>query len=151
MRTLSGINLCSFLEKTITPPLGLGWRDCIVECKFRFSLIFRTACTSTLVSVSTRKSIFFLVRTRRVEILGPEPGSDSDFNPPTFCVAMLIKSSWWWCGWVMMGCGLVADRGWSSCYEEVLKKKLYRCSVTVMRRKVSMGIRKLKTAKIYCY
>jgi hypothetical protein len=28
-----------------------------------------------------------------VEILGPEPRSDSDFNPPTFWVAMLMKMS----------------------------------------------------------
>jgi hypothetical protein len=34
----------------------------------------------------------------------------------------------------MMRCGLVADRGCSSCYEDVLKKRLYQYKVTVMRK-----------------
>ncbi len=77
----------------MTPPLGRGWRECMVACKLRFNLIFLTARTSTLVSVKTKKSSFSLARVRRMEILGPEPRSDSDFNPPTFWVAMLMKMS----------------------------------------------------------
>ncbi len=102
--------ICSLLENTITPPLGRGWRECIVACKLRFNLIFLIARTSTLVSVSTKKSNFSLTKARRVEIFGPEPRSDSDFNPPTFWVAMLMKMSWWCDGCVMM---------WPSCRQGV--------------------------------
>ncbi len=63
----------------MTPPLGRGWRECIVACRFRFKLIFLTARTFTLASVSTKKSNFSLAKARRVEILGPEPRSDSDY------------------------------------------------------------------------
>jgi hypothetical protein len=75
------------------PPSGTWMEGMHSGLKIAFYLIFFTARTSTLVSVKTKKSNFSLARVRRVEIFGPEPRSDSDFNPPTFWVARLMKIS----------------------------------------------------------
>jgi hypothetical protein len=64
-----------------------------LQIAFQFNFFNGTHIYSTLVSVKTKKSNFSLARARRMEILGPEPRADSDFNPPTFCVAMLMKMS----------------------------------------------------------
>jgi hypothetical protein len=53
-------------------------------------LSFRTAHTSTRVSVNTKKSTFLFTKLRRVASLWPRPLSDSSLIPPTFCVAMVM-------------------------------------------------------------
>ncbi len=55
---------------------------------------------STLVSVSTRKSVLSCTSLLSAASLGPRPRSDSSLIPPTFCVEMMMDCS---CGdgWIM--------------------------------------------------
>ncbi len=55
---------------------------------------------STLVSVSTRKSVFLCTSLLNAASLGPRPRSDSSLIPPTFCVEMMMDCS---CGdgWIV--------------------------------------------------
>ena len=74
----------------ITPPRGRRCRENAVDLSPNLILSFRTAHTSTRVSVNTKKSTFLFTKLRRVASLGPRPLSDSNLIPPTFCVAMVM-------------------------------------------------------------
>ena len=90
VRMLSGINLCSGRDIMITPPRGRRCKENAVGLSPYLILSFRTAHTSTRVSVNTKKSTFLFTKLRRVASLGPRPLSDSSLIPPTFCVAMVM-------------------------------------------------------------
>jgi hypothetical protein len=74
----------------ITPPRGRRCKENAVDFSPNLILSFRTAHTSTRVSVNTKKSTFLFTKLRRVASLGPRPLSDSNLIPPTFCVAMVM-------------------------------------------------------------
>ena len=74
----------------ITPPRGRRCKENAVDLSPNLILSFRTAHTSTRVSVNTKKSTFLFTKLRRVASLGPRPLSDSSLIPPTFCVAMVM-------------------------------------------------------------
>ncbi len=87
-------------EKRMTPPRGRLWSEYTVGFSPYLILIFFTAHMSTLVSVSTRKSVSLWTSLLSAASLGPRPRSDSSLIPPTFCVEMIMDCS---CGdeWIV--------------------------------------------------
>ena len=88
---LSGISLCLGLEYMTTPPLGASSSEYRVGLSPHLSLTLCRALAVVLVSVSIRKSVFWLTSSLTMLSLGPHLRLYSPLMPLQFCVPISIE------------------------------------------------------------